>query len=82
MRTATNVLRFPVPGSRETGPGLFGWRTAWRLAAMLVHWRRLARQRAALADLEDYLLEDIGLTREEARREARRPFWQSGPRVR
>jgi uncharacterized protein YjiS (DUF1127 family) len=42
-----------------------------RLADML----ELARQRRALARLDDARLEDIGLTREEALSEARRPVW-------
>lgn len=33
------------------------------------------RQRRALADLPDHLLRDIGVTREQATREASRPFW-------
>ena len=49
-----------------------------RLAALV---RRLAlnasrwRQRRDLADLDDHLLRDIGVTREQARRESSRPFW-------
>ena len=37
----------------------------------------LARQRsrAALAQMDDRLLADIGLTREQARAEAAKPFW-------
>lgn len=35
----------------------------------------LARQRHALRDLDDRLLEDIGLTADEARAEAARPVW-------
>lgn len=34
-----------------------------------------ARQRRHLADLDDALLRDIGLTRDEARAEASRPVW-------
>jgi len=34
------------------------------------------QQRQALLDLQDRLLEDIGITREEAEREARQPFWK------
>jgi uncharacterized protein YjiS (DUF1127 family) len=34
-----------------------------------------ASQRRALARLNDRLLRDIGLTREEADAEARKPFW-------
>ena len=37
----------------------------------------LRRQRAALAALDDAALKDIGLTREEAQLEARRPFWDA-----
>jgi uncharacterized protein YjiS (DUF1127 family) len=28
-----------------------------------------------LLDLSDHMLKDIGITREEAKREARKPFW-------
>ena len=35
----------------------------------------LARQRHALRDLDDRLLEDIGLTADEALAEAARPVW-------
>jgi len=34
------------------------------------------RQRQRLLDLDERLLADIGLTREQAEREARRPFWK------
>jgi len=34
------------------------------------------QQRQALLDLLDRLLEDIGIKREEAEREARKPFWK------
>ena len=39
-------------------------------------WRTRARQRRALARLDDRLLDDIGLTREDARRETSKWFWQ------
>lgn len=35
----------------------------------------LARQRAALAAMDDAQLRDLGLTRDEALAEARRPIW-------
>jgi len=35
----------------------------------------LSRQRRALADLDPHVLADIGLTRDEALTEARRPIW-------
>ena len=37
----------------------------------------LAHQRAALARLDDHLLEDIGVTRDEARAEADRAPWDA-----
>ena len=42
-------------------------------------WAALAlrRQRAHLAELPDDLLDDIGLTREQARHEAARPLWDA-----
>jgi len=35
----------------------------------------LARQRTALAHLDQHLLDDLGITRDEARAEASRPIW-------
>lgn len=46
--------------------------------ARLLHWHELARQRRALLALNDRMLKDIGITRVEAEREARRPFWRDG----
>ena len=43
--------------------------------ATLGRWLRRAAQRRALAALDDHRLRDIGVTREAAAREARRPFW-------
>jgi uncharacterized protein YjiS (DUF1127 family) len=39
-------------------------------------WMERSRQRRALAELDDRLLRDIGLTRDEARRECANPFWK------
>jgi uncharacterized protein YjiS (DUF1127 family) len=45
---------------------------------MLRNWVSRARERHALSDLDDRLLGDIGVTRESAEREWRKPFWQAG----
>ncbi len=39
-------------------------------------WIEVSRQRRALADLDDHLLDDIGITRSEAAREIAKPFWR------
>jgi uncharacterized protein YjiS (DUF1127 family) len=35
-----------------------------------------ARQRGLLKDLDGCILKDLGITREQADREARKPFWR------
>ncbi len=57
---------------RRSGPGIFA-----RLRAAFV----LAGQRHQLAQLDDVLLADIGLTRDEALREARRSPFDDGARA-
>jgi uncharacterized protein YjiS (DUF1127 family) len=44
--------------------------------ALIRTWIRRARQRRALAALDDRSLRDIGITRVEAAREAGKPFWK------
>ncbi|MCG9785947.1 DUF1127 domain-containing protein [Vibrio barjaei] len=39
-------------------------------------WRQNQRTRKVLSEMPDHLLEDIGVTRDQANRESRRPFWQ------
>ena len=42
----------------------------------VLFWMERSRQRRALAELDDRLLRDIGLTREEALQECANPFWK------
>jgi uncharacterized protein YjiS (DUF1127 family) len=49
---------------------LFGWVVA------SARTREKWRQRQALLGLDDHLLRDIGISREEAEREGRKPFWK------
>jgi uncharacterized protein YjiS (DUF1127 family) len=44
----------------------------------LLRWQELARQRRALARLDDRMLKDLGLTRADALREAGRRFRDEG----
>src|SRR5262249_27071297 len=50
-----------------------------RFSKTIERWIARSRQRRALGKLverDDYLLKDIGVSPEEARREATKPFWQ------
>jgi uncharacterized protein YjiS (DUF1127 family) len=43
---------------------------------LVARWLETARQRGALAALDDHTLRDIGITRVDAAREAEKPFWR------
>jgi uncharacterized protein YjiS (DUF1127 family) len=50
---------------------------AWlRTLGFWIDRSRQRRQLGELAELNDYLLKDIGVSREEALREAEKPFWR------
>jgi uncharacterized protein YjiS (DUF1127 family) len=46
------------------------------LASLGAVWRRRIRTRRALARMDRHLLSDIGLTEEDVRAEAGKPFWR------
>lgn len=70
--TATRLYdSVPALGIR---PGL---RQAVRRAAdALLGWHERARQRQALAELNDHMLADIGLSRADIWIETQKPFWR------
>lgn len=45
------------------------------VVARILAWLELATQRRRLAELDERMLSDIGITREAALAEARRPIW-------
>ncbi len=47
--------------------------------ARVLQLAAFSRSRAGLANLDDHLLRDIGLTREEALAERARPLWDAPP---
>ena len=47
-----------------------------RFWARFLHAREVRRQRRALARLENHLLDDIGLTRDDVERELSRSIWK------
>lgn len=52
--------------------------SAQAVVTRLVAWQQLAGERRALRQLDQRMLRDIGLRREDAIREASRPFWDDG----
>lgn len=49
------------------------------LIGTLTTWIALARQRRALASLSDAQRDDIGISTQEAKKEAKRAFWDVPP---
>jgi uncharacterized protein YjiS (DUF1127 family) len=50
--------------------------TVRRIFAVIRLWRERSSSRHQLRELDDYMLKDIGLTREDLGREFPRPLWQ------
>ncbi len=46
----------------------------------LLRWQELSMQRQRLLELDAHMLKDIGISRADAVREAKRPFWDRGVR--
>jgi uncharacterized protein YjiS (DUF1127 family) len=65
---AANSLAHPC---RCSGYEPYDWGGVFRT------WLQRSRQRRTLAELDDRMLRDIGLTRSQAQREAERPFWSA-----
>ena len=61
----------PTGLARSTRGKLRVWCSVVRM------WFERSRQRRALADLDDRLLRDIGVTSAQASREAAKPFWRA-----
>jgi uncharacterized protein YjiS (DUF1127 family) len=55
-----------------------GWS---RFASQLLRLYDRQQQRRLLLELDDRMLADIGVTREQAQAEARKPFWLSAQRA-
>jgi uncharacterized protein YjiS (DUF1127 family) len=51
-----------------------GWTHS--VSGLLARWLDASRSRRTLDDLDEHMLRDIGITRDEALREARKFFWQ------
>lgn len=64
-----------LPARRECGNGTVRARLCSAVARLRL-WRRRARDRRELLRLDTRLLRDIGVTADEARCEAAKPFWR------
>jgi uncharacterized protein YjiS (DUF1127 family) len=45
------------------------------LSAAIAEWRKRARQRDELANLDDWMRRDLGVSEADVWNEVRRPFW-------
>ena len=70
----TRPVTFLVPKIRRGQGGLIARLRAW--PARLWQMAERQRQRQRLLELDDHMLEDIGLTRAAAEEMGRRPFWR------
>jgi uncharacterized protein YjiS (DUF1127 family) len=75
MPMATTQPLAPFAG-RRAGLTVQLWYGLRRLLAAVAERDRRARARYQLTQLDERQLRDIGLTRREAEREARRHFWE------
>ena len=70
--TASTLYDTASRSPRQTSANPLLW-----LYALLYQWQARAEQRSHLAEIEDRLLDDAGLTRADADREAAKPFWRA-----
>jgi len=76
----TGVAALGRPATRKASAGQAlpaGLQTAAKRGALMLRlWRRRSRDRRQLMELSDYMLKDIGITRDERENEISRPFWR------
>lgn len=79
QKPAATQIQVPVP-KPVAEHGAKVWNLPWvSLAGLwrkLLIWNRRWQQRQRLAQMEDRLLKDIGMTRYQAEQEAAKPFWR------
>jgi uncharacterized protein YjiS (DUF1127 family) len=75
MLEVTKASRWVPYGAK---PQTRGWLRSFAFACTrpIAIWADRARQRRTLANLDDHMLRDIGITRGQARRECARSFWR------
>jgi len=73
--SANRATTFPAAPAAPAAPGIPARAPRPRSRFGLFALAGLFRQRAALRNMTDAQLRDIGITREQAATEARRPLW-------
>jgi len=73
------VPALPIPaftGARTVALAIPSLQFPHAALETIARWRARRAGRFALLELDDHLLADIGLTREQMLRETRKPFWR------
>ena len=79
LQTTLNPGRADTRPLRRGGANIQTKTALQQLIGLLRRWQeriRTRRQLARLCDLDDYILQDIGLTPSELHCEAEKPFWR------
>lgn len=78
MTTATYILH-TVAGRRHFSPTANHAHSSVmaRVADKLATWQNRAAERRQLLEMDDRLLQDMGISRADAFKEASKPFWQA-----
>ena len=82
MKKPTEKVMEQTLKNQPQHTGLFGFSwsqlllSGYQLLGRIQQYRETAKQRQALRQLSDEQLEDIGISREAATREADKPFWK------
>ena len=72
------VIQFGKPAGVVHGRQAGRWGNVLLRGIVLIErWSERHRQRRALLELSDHVLKDIGISRGEAEREGRKPFWMA-----
>ncbi len=74
MTTSNLVLQHQQKRSEQRRVNLTA--SATGILATIRFWLQRSIQRRHLAHLDDHQLQDIGISREQASREAAKPFWK------
>ena len=70
--TARTAFPWPPLASRQSLPLV-----TWLHSRLLARWYDRHLQRLDLAEIDDHLLRDLGLTPQDVRRECAKSFWQA-----